>query len=385
MTSPPGRPAAFSADEAQAIREHTEALLRSELWRQAPRQQRLLRHIVWATLDGDAQRLSGQALGREVFDRGADFDPAVDPIVRVEAGRLRSKLLAHYAGAGAHDPVWIEVPKGAYAARFEFRTAPPAAAWLPREGGTPQREPLAGGIGTFWTLSAEALLQAQQWFADAVARDPGYAAAHAWLGLAALNRHAFALDLTDGSIRLARAHVARARVLEPRSALAHAAQCAVLAWSGQTAAAVEAGREAVAADPNFADAHALRALALANAMQLPEALAAIELALQLNPGPTGYYHWVHGSTLQLMGRDDEALSVYARSLAASSFDQFNRIGLALCLLRAGREAEALEQVERFRAWFPHPRLLYRNRFTAPDIGARHAAAMERLGFREVGR
>ncbi len=384
MTTPPDRQAPFSADEAHAIRAHTEALLRSDLWRQAPRQQRLLRHIVWATLDGDTRRLSGQVLGREVFDRGADFDPAVDPIVRVEAGRLRGKLLAHYAGAGAHDAVWIEVPKGGYVARFEFRAAPPAAGWLPREAGTPLREPLAGGIGTFWTLSAQALLQAQQWFADAVARDPGYGAAHAWLALAALNRHALSLDLGDGAIRLARAHVARALVLEPRSALAQAAHCAVLAWSGQTAAAVEAGRQAVALDPNFADAHALHALALANAMHLPQALAAIELALQLNPGPTGYYHWVHGSTLQLMGRDGEAREVYARSLAASSFDQYNRIGLALCLLREGREAEALEQVERFRAWYPHPRLLYRNRFTEPGVRARHAAAMQRLGFREVG-
>ena len=91
--------------EAQtaAIRAQLARLLEGASLRSAPRQQRLLRHIVEATLAGDADRLKGYTLGVEVFDRGADFDPNVDPIVRIEAGRLRSKLLAHYAGEGADD------------------------------------------------------------------------------------------------------------------------------------------------------------------------------------------------------------------------------------------------------------------------------------------
>lgn len=367
------RAAEFSAEETAAIQAQTEALLRSELWCQAPRQQRLLRHIVQATLAGDARQLNGQALGREVFDRGPDFDPAIDPIVRVEAGRLRSKLLAHYAGEGAGDPVRIEVPKGGYTARFAFR-GPTLAR---------KREPLAAGMGRFWSLSAAGLLQAQQSFADAVARDPDYAAAHVWLAMAALNRHAFAFDRAEAAIRLARQHVAHALALEPQMALAHAAHCAVLTWSGQIEQAVAAGERAVALDPNLADGHALLALALAGAGRLEQALAEIELALQLNPGPTGYYYWIKGSTLQLMGRDDLAREVYAESLAASSFDQFNRIGLALCLLRQGDVAQAMEQIEQFRAWFPQRDLVFRNRFTDPPLRARHAAVMQRLGFAEL--
>lgn len=373
MTSAAPAPAEFSAEQAAAVQAQTEALLRTELWRHAPRQQRLLRHIVQATLAGHAQQLNGQVLGREVFDRGPDFDPAIDPIVRVEAGRLRGKLLAHYAGEGAHDPVHIEVPKGGYVARFAFRT--PALA--------PLRKPLSEGIGRFWSLDAPGLLQAQQSFADVVARDPGYAAAHAWLAVAAVNRHALAFDRGDGAIRLARQHAARALALDPELALAHAVHCAVLAWGGPPAQAVAAGERAVALDPNMADAHALLALALANAQRQEPALAAIDIALQLNPGPTGYYYWVKGSTLQLMGRDAEARDVYAASLAASAFDQFNRIGLALCLLRLGDEAQAREHIERFRAWFPQPDLVFRNRFADPGLRARHAAAMQRLGFAEL--
>lgn len=373
MKPPESCQATFSAEQTRAIEAQLEAMLRSELWRQAPRQQRLLRHIVQATLAGEAPRLNGLALGLEVFDRGSEFDPAIDPIVRVEAGRLRSKLLAHYAGEGAHDPERIDVPKGAYVARFAFHTASLAHA----------RRPLATGIGQFWSLSEQGLLQALRSFADAVAHDLDYAAAHAWLALAAVNRHDFAFDCGDGSIRLARHHVASALSLEPQSALAHAVHCAVLAWSGQPVQAIDAGRRAVALDPNHADGHALLALALANTMQLAPSLAEIELALQLNPGPTGYYHWVKGATLQLMGRDEEARAVYAGSLAASAFDQFNRVGLALCHLRLGDEAQAREQVDRFRAWFPQPDLVYRNRFTDPAVRARHASAMQRLGFSEL--
>src|SRR5688500_9752198 len=85
--------------EAQltAIHAQVERLLSCPGLRRAPRQQRLLRHLVDATLAGDGERLKGYALGVDVFDRGADFDPNIDPIVRVEAGRLRSKLLEHYA------------------------------------------------------------------------------------------------------------------------------------------------------------------------------------------------------------------------------------------------------------------------------------------------
>ena len=50
-------------------------------------------------------------LGREVFDRGTDYDPRLDPIVRVEARRLRQRLAEYYDGRGANDPVVLTIPK----------------------------------------------------------------------------------------------------------------------------------------------------------------------------------------------------------------------------------------------------------------------------------
>jgi predicted ATPase len=140
--------ATAAAIEAQdrSIRDQLARLVEAGVLRQAPRQQRLLRHIVEATLAGDAARLKGYTLGVEVFDRGADFDPNVDPIVRIEAGRLRAKLMAYYASAGADDAVVIDIPKGGNAARFVFREALPSA---------PGRAPAARGQRAWLPVASE--------------------------------------------------------------------------------------------------------------------------------------------------------------------------------------------------------------------------------------
>ena len=57
----------------------------------------------------------------EALGRPADYNPAVDATVRVEAGRLRNRLREYYTGEGAADPVLIEIPKGAYSAVFSVR------------------------------------------------------------------------------------------------------------------------------------------------------------------------------------------------------------------------------------------------------------------------
>ncbi|MEP6715710.1 MAG: hypothetical protein ABJC09_09045, partial [Terriglobia bacterium] len=97
----------------------------------AARARRFLIYIVEETLAGRTEGIKELVLGPEVFDRPADFDPKVDPVVRVEAGRLRKRLDDYYALTGAADPVLIEVAVGSYVPRFQFRaphSGPPAAA-----------------------------------------------------------------------------------------------------------------------------------------------------------------------------------------------------------------------------------------------------------------
>ena len=77
-----------------------------------------LRFVVETTLAGRGDRLKGYTIGVEALGRREDFDPQIDPIVRVEAGRLRAALARYYAGPGRNEPVVIELPRGAYRARF---------------------------------------------------------------------------------------------------------------------------------------------------------------------------------------------------------------------------------------------------------------------------
>ncbi|MDJ0656009.1 MAG: hypothetical protein QNJ40_17730 [Xanthomonadales bacterium] len=100
------------------VRAQLDRLLSSEQFAGSERICRFLSHIVEQTLAGNERCLKGYNLGLEVFDRGSDFDPQIDSIVRVEAGRLRRLLDQYYYESGRRDPVRIVVPKGGYAAEF---------------------------------------------------------------------------------------------------------------------------------------------------------------------------------------------------------------------------------------------------------------------------
>ncbi|MGW9329488.1 hypothetical protein [Bosea sp. NPDC055594] len=106
------------------IRAELERVLASDIFRAAPQLTAFLSFIVEQTLAGRANELKGYTIAVEAFGRSPDFDPQADPIVRVEAGRLRKALNLYFAADGVADPVRITVPVGAYVPSFE-RAAPP--------------------------------------------------------------------------------------------------------------------------------------------------------------------------------------------------------------------------------------------------------------------
>src|SRR5215831_21122159 len=75
-------------------------------------------YCVEQSCEGRRENLKESVIGVSVFDRNPDYDPKVDPIVRVHARRLREKLDAFYRSEGSHDIV-IQIPKGGYVAHFE--------------------------------------------------------------------------------------------------------------------------------------------------------------------------------------------------------------------------------------------------------------------------
>ena len=96
---------------------------------------KLLRYLAEQALEHPGAAVKEYQIATEVFGRPSYFDPRLDSTVRVQTGRLRSKLTEYYGSAGAEDPVVVEIPKGSYTLTFHFRPAPasasPSAAVLP--------------------------------------------------------------------------------------------------------------------------------------------------------------------------------------------------------------------------------------------------------------
>ena len=109
-----------SPSQHSAIRRQLEKIMAHGLFARSERMVRFLRLAVERTLEGKADELKEYLIGVEVFDRPSSYDPRVDPIVRVEARRLRSKLKAYYAGDGNNDPVRIEFRTGSYAPQIRM-------------------------------------------------------------------------------------------------------------------------------------------------------------------------------------------------------------------------------------------------------------------------
>ena len=120
------------------IQAQLDRMLDSESFRGAERSKTLLRFIVLEALEGRADRLKDYVLGAEALGRGEEFDPRTDPIARVEASRLRSRLDVYYATEGAGDAVRISLPKGRYVPAFEWRVT-----------ALPLPQPLFGEQATF--------------------------------------------------------------------------------------------------------------------------------------------------------------------------------------------------------------------------------------------
>jgi len=95
---------------------------------------KLLRYLGKQALDHPGIPVKEYQIATEVFGRQADFDPQLDSMVRVQAGRLRAKLAEYYNTEGTADRLVVELPKGSYAITFHERAGLAAAA-LPN--GTP--------------------------------------------------------------------------------------------------------------------------------------------------------------------------------------------------------------------------------------------------------
>lgn len=105
--------------DPSAVQRQLERVVKSDGFRKCPQLARFLRFAVDQALAGPHGVSKETLIGIEIFGRPPDYDPGADPVVRVEARRLRDKLAHYYITEGRTDPIRIQMPKGGYFPVFE--------------------------------------------------------------------------------------------------------------------------------------------------------------------------------------------------------------------------------------------------------------------------
>jgi Tol biopolymer transport system component len=104
----------------EQIRDHLSALVKSAHFASSPRLAEFLSFCVEAALSGQNESLKESIIGASVFHRSLGYDTKLDPIVRVNATRLRKRLSQYYDQSPCLYPVRIHIPKGTYVPHFEI-------------------------------------------------------------------------------------------------------------------------------------------------------------------------------------------------------------------------------------------------------------------------
>ena len=99
----------------------------------SPQLVNFLKFVIEAEFNGQSRHIKAYTVATDALGRDARFDPQADPIVRVEAGRLRRTLEHYYATEGRGDPIVIELPSGGYVPLFRPHIAPHGAVARMRE------------------------------------------------------------------------------------------------------------------------------------------------------------------------------------------------------------------------------------------------------------
>jgi TolB-like protein len=120
-------PAAPGLASDKAVRQQLIRILTSKTFSQVDRLKRFVDFIVTESVEGRGSDLKEYVIGVQVFGKEASFDPRTDPIVRVQARRLRTRLARYYQDEGNADEIVVDLPKGGYAPVFKPRGEAPAA------------------------------------------------------------------------------------------------------------------------------------------------------------------------------------------------------------------------------------------------------------------
>jgi tetratricopeptide (TPR) repeat protein len=132
------KPSEYLAVTHERAREELETLLSEPLFHCSERNKKFLRFISEELFAGRESALKAYSIAVDVFGRPPSFDASTDPIVRIEATRLRSALARYYELYGQDREVSIELPKGRYVPMFSRHVREPGE-WADHPGGKQPR------------------------------------------------------------------------------------------------------------------------------------------------------------------------------------------------------------------------------------------------------
>ena len=281
---------------------------------------RFLQFAVEQTLLGDATGVKEYAVALAVYDKPESFDPRTDPIVRVEASRLRAKLREYYEDEGRDDPVVISIRKGGYSAVFKKRrkTSPRKVALDGHVAGprNPEAHHLYLMGRHYWNKrNTGGIEKSMECFQGAIRLDPADAMAHAGLADCYASQACFEIGAPGMLWDSAEREALAAQALDPSLAEASATRAcrqAVYDWNWSGA---EAGfRAAIAMEPQYATArHWYGFFCLAPQRRLSAAMEEVMRAFALDPlSPVIGTHL--GCILYFRRRHEQAVEQYLRAI-----------------------------------------------------------------------
>ena len=267
---------AVPADMEEAL----QLICSSPGFRRSFRLQRFLRHVVERGTSAPARPLTEREIARAVFDRRADFDPQIDPIVRVEAGRLRLRLTEYFAGPGQHDKIIIEIGRGGYLPTFRRQRQPGGRI---DRGDAAYRLYLKGRY--FWNKrSAESIAKAADYFRQAHAVDAAFTPALA--GIADCHLVLATFEFTEPGPPIANARAAAESALrhDAQLAEAHATLGSIQALYDHRWHNADASFQlAMEIDPSYPPAWQWRGMCSCARGRLDEGLAALQAGAERDP------------------------------------------------------------------------------------------------------
>jgi tetratricopeptide (TPR) repeat protein len=360
--------------DAKAVGAALDRILATPAFVRSLRLAEFLRYIVEQRLAGRTDAPKEIEIGAQVFARVADYDPRIDPVVRVQARLLRFKLHEYYETAGKTDPVRIELPKGSYLPIFTALAEPehevaPSAPYNPVVAHRP-----AQAATVRWTIAAVLLVCAAGVMAASV-NSWRETIGKVWaktLPARPKSAQSPAADMylkgryywnkrTPEDLQKAVDYFTQSIVADPGYAKAYVglADCYGLLreFAGMPDAeawprALAAARKAVELDDALAEAHGTLGFDLFyGLLDLKGGEREFKRAVELNPNYPEAHQW-YGTALMSMGRFTEASDEMQRARELQPSSRSILCDQAFLLFYEGKRAQAIEQLRQVEAAEP---------------------------------